>query len=214
MIVSDVTALARVLLNDVGDQLYHDSVLLPFVQQAYREAQKELTLNNIQVTNEISSVLPIASGDNPELDETDIADLILPLSLSERAQGSSEQFISMTKTDWEPEIDKTDTLLFWNWRENAIKFRGANTNREVKVKYRKSLPALETGSSLIRINDCLDFMAAKTAAIAASVIGGNQTRAGIFDGKAKSDLSIITSLEIKATQQLPARRKPFRAFNR
>ena len=62
MEVADVGQMARVLLNDTSTQLYTNDVLLPFIQLAYGEAEKELSVNGIGAVKEISQVVLLEIG--------------------------------------------------------------------------------------------------------------------------------------------------------
>ncbi|MGH9679842.1 MAG: hypothetical protein ACRD4Y_07810, partial [Candidatus Acidiferrales bacterium] len=103
-----ITALVRSLLNDAAGNLFTDAVLLPYVNSAYRKAQRALA--SIQsgsfLTDNVLLVVPaVAQADaSVQVSITDATappnqlppDLLVPVKLWERASGSSDDFIEMT----------------------------------------------------------------------------------------------------------------------
>ena len=210
MEVIDVCKLARVLLNDTGIQLYTNDVLLPFVQLAYGEAEKHLTVNGIGAVKELSQVVPVTPS-MKAITVNEINDMVLPIALSERGPGET-QFTEMTMGKWEGIDNPGPTIGRWVWRENEIKFQSPATDREVKVKYLKGFPLFANENSPILINSSLEFLSYRTASLASRYIGGNVGRADALDIDAGRLLPVMIATEIKNTQQLPVRRRPFRAF--
>lgn len=211
--VTTVADESRILLNDVGKQLYTDTILLPYVNKAYEELQSDLNKNGIQTTKEVSALFIVTAGVAPVLTTNDITNLIQPLALFERPSGSTSLFNEMIEKDWEPEIDRTDQLRYWVWRENEIKFVGALIDVQVKVRYRKSLSTLISGASAIGIIGAKQFLAARAAAVAAFAVGGSETRATTIQADAENELAKFITSEVKRNQRLVVRRKPFRRSN-
>ena len=103
-----ITALVRSLLNDAAGNLFTDAVLLPYVNSAYRKAQRALA--NMQsgsfLTDDVLLVVPaVAQVDaSAQVSITDATappnqlppDLLVPVKLWERANGSSDDFVEMT----------------------------------------------------------------------------------------------------------------------
>jgi len=209
MEVEDVCKLARVLLNDVGIQLYTNDVMLPFVQLAYGEAEKHLTVNGIGAVKELSQVVPILTG-TKAITINEINDMVIPIHLSERGQGDTD-FSPMTMGKWESNTPGP-ILGRWVWRENEIKLNGATGNREVLVKYMKGFPLLNNENSPILINSSLEFLSYRSASLASRYIGSNISRADALDIDAGRLLPVMIATEIKNTQSLPVRRRPFRTI--
>lgn len=209
MTAGDVGERARkVFMNDADAQLYSNTILLPFIQQAYGELQIELTANGLQVTKEVSTTLVVAAGVSPTITVDNINDLVIPLELFERAVGETF-FIPMGKLTWEPEAERTETLRYWNWRENEIKMLGSTAIREIKVRYIKGLPAPINENSLILINSSLEFLAARASGLASQFVGGNVARADTCNIDAGRLLPKLVSIEVLANQGIGVRRKPF-----
>ena len=209
MEVDDVCRMSRVLLNDVGIQIYTDDVLLPFVQLAYGEAEKHLTVNGIGAVKELSQVVTVIPPQKT-ITVNEINDMVLPIALSERGQGETD-FSPMTMGKWESTAEPSSSVIGrWIWRENEIKFAGSTSIREIKVKYMKGFPLLVNNQSPILINSSLEFLSYRTASLASRYIGGNESRSTALDIDAGRLLPVMIATEIKNTQQLPVRRRPFR----
>jgi hypothetical protein len=198
----------RVYLNDAGVEQYSNEVMLPFIQQAYGEAQIELTLNGLGITKERSTTLSVAAGESPVITTVELPDLVTPLELAERAPGET-YFYPMAKLDWEPNTERTGELRYWNWRENEIKLLGALSIREVQVKYIKGLPALLNDGSTINMLNALEFLAARSSGLASRFVGGNIGRADACDSDAGRLLPKLVAVEVKSTQSIAHRRLPF-----
>jgi hypothetical protein len=211
MEVIDVGNLARPLLNDRSAQIYTNDVLLPYIQLAYGEAHKQLAVNGIGAVKEISAVIPVdVSMKAITIDE--INDMQLPISLSERGAGETS-YSPMYPRTWESTTEPGPILGSWTWRENEIKLIGASAPREVLVKYLKGFPTLINDNSPILINSSLEFLAYRAASLASRYIGGNIGRADALDIDAGRILPVMIATEIKNTQSMPRRRRPFRVFS-
>src|ERR1700756_3837539 len=102
-----ITALVRSLLNDAAGNLFTDTALLPYVNSAYRKLQRALA--NIEsgafLTDNVLLVVPaVAQADaSAQVSITDATappnqlptDLLVPVKLWERANGSTDDFVEM-----------------------------------------------------------------------------------------------------------------------
>jgi hypothetical protein len=212
MEVIDVARMARVLLNDTEEQVYKTDVLLPFIQLAYGEAEKHLSVNGIGAAKEVISTIPITAG-MKAITVNEINDMVLPIAVSERTPGETT-FSDMYMKRWEPGVEPDIILHYWTWRGNEIKLIGATQDREVRVKYLKGFPLLVNENSPIRILGALEFLAYRSAGLASRYIGGNNSRAEALDLDSARVLPIMIANEIKNTQSMPVRRRPFRTGHR
>jgi hypothetical protein len=103
-----VTSLVRSLLNDAAGNLFTDAVLIPYANSAYRKVQRALA--NIQsatfLSDDVLLVVPAVTATDPSLQVsiTDAtappnqlpANLLVPLKLWERPNGSTDDFVEMT----------------------------------------------------------------------------------------------------------------------
>lgn len=199
---------AKVLLNDPSGHVYADDKLLPLMQKAYRELQLKMQLNGLATMKEISANLTVTAGTTSLGDGSGLpSDFVLPIDLEERASGSSLKFESMEETTWEPNITPGVSLRFWNFREEQVKFPAALGNREVRMKYQKGLTRITATTTPIQIIGAETFLASRTAAIAAMVLGENPSRAEAINGDAAGALFDLIALLVKQNQALPIRRR-------
>lgn len=213
---------ARVYLNDVGQQIWTDTALIPYLKEAYKDLMIQLWLNGIPVIREKTSTPIVVPASSTPVILTLPADLVEPIGLKERAQGSSEPWISMTETDFEPDTKPDVNLRYWAWREENINLVGATNNREVQLRYLKSLTIPTTTNSPLGFIFSEFFLGPQTAAYAAGSVGnvslaqellfihGSPTQMGIAGAK----LDGIIRANVKGQQNLPARRIPYRRFAR
>jgi len=103
-----ITSLVRSLLNDAAGNLFTDAVLLPYVNSGYRKVQRALA--NIQsgsfLTDNVLLVVPAVTqvDASAQVSITDATpppnqlppDLLVPVKLWERDNGSSDDFTEMT----------------------------------------------------------------------------------------------------------------------
>jgi hypothetical protein len=70
-------------------------------------------------------------------------DLIVPVRLWERPTGSGSEFYPVENSDGGfPEGQQTDRLRYYEWRSDRINFKGATTQRDLKLRYIAYLPRL------------------------------------------------------------------------
>ncbi len=205
---------ARTYLNDVGQQIWTDVILLPFLKEAHKDLLLVLWLNGIPVIREKSASISVAALSTTLTLPTD---LLEPISLKERAVGETNaNWQSMTETEFEPDKLMDITLKYWTWREEAIQFVGSTTAREVLLRYWKSSVDITTTSSNLGFLLAEVFLGPQTAGYAAGSVG-NTTLAGellyingVNVGVAGARLDMILRANIKGMQSLPARRIPYR----
>jgi len=203
---------AKALLNDVAGTNYTDAVLLPFIQKAYRELQVKMLKAGLQQANEVSASITVPAGITVLSDGALLPiDLLIPVSIHERGS-TSERWSLMTEETWEPSREQATSLGVWAFREEEIKFVGATTDRLIYIKYKKYLPGLDAAGVALKILDSTTFLAARTAAIAALVVGHNPTRAAALNDDAVVAWEDLKGTRVKARQSNPVRRRvnPFR----
>ena len=205
---TEIYTQARALLNDTGAQIYTNAVLLPFLQKAHLELVQKLQLNGANVLSEVSAVIDVTAG---AVTLTLPTDFIRPVSLEERLDGSNAEFEPMFERDWEPgDVTQDTELTYWAFREQEIKFLGATTNREVRLRYVKALPTITGDSSLSTVTNGITFLAARTAELAARFISKNFALA---DSLVTDSVTAMSVLERNITRQqvnLTGKMKPYR----
>ena len=177
LVAATVLTETRALLNDYNGAIYPDQAILPFLDKAYRELQTRLAAYGYSAGRELAIPIPVPVGTSTLADGAGLPpDFLLPVELSERDAGSADHYYPMTEGLWESDEKKQNALRFWVWREEVIHFIGALTPREVLLKYKKALPAILEPTSSILIFNSQTWLAQRTAALAALLIGSNPSR--------------------------------------
>lgn len=199
------------LLNDPTGAIYKDSKMVPIARKVYRELQTKVSALGVGAVKEISTVVSVLAGTVRLGDGEGLpVDLLYPVKLGERAAGSSDVFRAMAEEDWEPDITLGTFLTFWVWREDEIKFPGSTTDREVQIRYIRSLGSIDSILSPILITGATGWIAQRIAAIASLTIGANGSRSTALmddlnrEGGLWDDLKITL---VKRKQGIPVRRR-------
>lgn len=201
----DVMVESQGLLNDAAGIFYTLDSLLPYLNKAYRELQDYYNLHGLKTTVAMSTYLPVPAGTTQMT--TIPADMLRPTQLAERTPGTVEQFTDMDERSWEPDETQTNHLRVWTWREETIYLVGATVDREVRIRYVKSLSPFSGTGSFIGITNAKLVLASRTAALAARYIGENPTRADELDTETVRALDRLIVTAIRQNQGLPARRR-------
>ena len=203
--IRDALKITRTLLNDDAALVWHDSVLMPKAVQAHQELLNTVTLNGVPCIWTATTLATIPAfaknmGANLPLD------IIRPIKMDERLVGDVDSnAIPMTKVDFVPNLDITDTLRYWGWIEEQIIFLGANQARQVRLYYDQWIP------TPVAVTDNLFFRQSETflgPRIAALCSIGLPTF-DVLNNMADANLSKIIRREVKALQNLPVRKRPF-----
>jgi hypothetical protein len=200
--VSDAFKSARSLLNDDAAISWSDAVLLPKLQEAHRELLLELELNHIPVIRAVSSIIIVPAG-STDLGDNQPADMAEPTDMYERDVGSSlDDFVEMVELADVPNVSPVESLLYWVWEGERIKFVGATEDREVRIRYRKKIttPTINT--------DDLGFLFAELyiGPRVAALASGNDK----FTMQARDNLDKIIQMNVVGQQSMPVRRLPYR----
>ena len=196
---------SKALLNDLGGVFYTSDSLLPYLNKAYRELQDYYNLHGLKTTVDVAAVTTVAA--NTVLLQVPPPDMLRPIEIAERAPGSTDQFTEMDERSWEPDQVKTTHLRVWIWREEQVHFLGATADREIRIRYVKSLTPFQGENSTVGIINSMSVLAARTAALAARFIGENPTRADELDSDTGMALDRLIVTAIRQNQGLPARRR-------
>jgi hypothetical protein len=211
LVTNTVLTEIKGLLNDPSGSIYPDQALIPLLQKSYRELQVKLNALGISTSKEVigTTVLLVGTkilGDGAGLP----TDLIYPIELGERLMGSENKFAPMEEREWDMDATPGNELGVWVWREETLHFIGANTDRQIMIRYVKSLPALADVTSPVLINDSQTWLAQRTAAIASLLLGHNPSRAEAlitdlygFNGPWED----LKATKVKRLQNIPVRRR-------
>jgi hypothetical protein len=221
-----ITTLVRSLLNDAAGNLFTDAVLLPYVNSAYRKAQRALA--NIQsgsfLSDDVLLVLPaVAQVDaSAQVSITDATappnqlppDLLVPVKLWERpfpnGDGSSDNFtemVDLTEHDGLPSEPQSLTLNYWEWRADGLYFLGATQDTQIRLRYQKSYPDLTDATSPVLIRQAQEALAYASAAMAGAARGAPQAER--WDAAAADALEDLIVRAAQREQQTGRRRRPY-----
>jgi hypothetical protein len=221
ILASVVLARSAVMLNDPTQARFTNTVLLPYLQIAFDDLMLEFQENNVEVTNETSAVITIPINATPGtpvvLTQTSSpaypADLIDIQKISERLSGTTNDFLPMTNKEFLPETSVlTNELSWYTWSQQQLSFIGALTVRDILINYvGYSLISPVAANTPITLFQSIVYLAPRTAAYAADLIGNNPTRAASCAAAAQRALDSLLSISAKGKQNIATRRRPFRA---
>jgi hypothetical protein len=207
--VTDICDESRAELNDTkvaGGSVYTDAVLLPYAKKAWLELQNKYIEIGIPYPQAISAPIAVNAG---ALTLTSPSDFILSIQLRERTPGDPT-WIPMYERQWESDDPQQSVLGVWAFRDGVVYFRGATSNREVKLYYYKSFALITAASSTIPYLEAKSCLAARIAALAARYIGGMPERADALDQDAMVNLDMLLGSKVRKMQSLPVRRMPYK----
>ncbi len=125
-----ITSLVRSLLNDSQGNLFTDAVLLPYANSAYRKLQRALgnaggggfiqddALLVVTAVTQPDTSLQVSISDATAPPNQLPTDLLVPLKIWERRNGSTDDFLEMvdlTRHGGLPSRVQDITLSVWEW---------------------------------------------------------------------------------------------------
>jgi hypothetical protein len=216
----DALTLARALLNDTAAAVFTDTLLMPFLNSAYRGLQRELAENGVSVLAEqqdlaldsdpVSGVTPteISDTSSPQLP----TDCLAPHMLWERATANTaDVFVPMekfTKGGSMLNLQPSTYLRLWEWREDKVNLIGATQSITVRIRYEKVLPLLTLGTDPIQIRSATDPLAFATAALAARSRGARALAQDLL-GAAQMATENLIERYVRPEQTKGRRRMPY-----
>lgn len=217
-----ITSLVRSLLNDAQGNLFTDAALLPYANSAYRKVQR--ALGNAGAGGFLSddALLVVAAVDSPDaslqVSITDATappnqlptDLLLPLKIWERPNGSSDDFaemVDLTRHGGLPSRVQDVNLSVWEWRSDGIWFLGATQDTQIRLRYLKAYPDLTDATSPVLIRNSQEAIAYATAALAGWSRGSPLSER--WDDAAADALEDLVIQSVRREQQTSRRRRPF-----
>lgn len=209
ILASQILSGVKPLLNDPQGLVYTDSALIPLLSKAYRELQTRLSRAGMGPTKEVVERVPVTAGTLFLGDGAGLpVGLLYPIELKEGPLGAPlTEFVTMEERNWEPLQQQGAELRVWTWREEQIKFVGATTDRDVYIRYMKGLASIGDINTPIQILGSELFLEARTASIAAGVLGENYTRAQVLNADAEAWYDTLVGTLTKRGQRNPVRRQ-------
>src|SRR5580700_8769046 len=206
-----ITSLVRSLLNDAQGNLFTDTVLLPYLNSAYRKVQR--AIGNAGgggfIQDDALLVVTAVAGQDASL-QVSISDatappnqlptdLLVPLKLWERPNGSTQEFdemVDLTRHGGLPSLPQDASLVYWEWRADGLYFLGATQDTQIRLRYEKALPDLTDATSPVLVRNAQEAIAFFTAAMASAARGAPQ--AARWD---EAGADALEDLLIRATQR-------------
>ncbi len=216
----DALNLARALVNDAAGAVFTDTVLMPFLNSAYRGLQRELAECGVSVVAEqqdleldadpTSGITPteISNVSSPQLP----TDCLAPHMLWERATANTtDVFVPMekfTSGGGMLNLQPSTYLRLWEWREDKINLIGATQSITVRIRYEKVLPLLTLGTDPVQIRSATDPLAFATAALAARSRGARALAQDLL-GTAQMATENLIERYVRPEQLKGRRRMPY-----
>lgn len=221
-----INFLARAVLNDAAGNTFTDQLLLPFAQMAYRRINK--ALGNIKsatyIKDNVTLVVPAVAAIDASVQVTITdatappnqlpTDLLVPLKLWERQNGTADDFQEMTDMTDEgglPSQPQGSQLIFWEWRIDGLCFIGATQDTQIRLRY-QAIPAdVTSATASVLLRDGQNTMTLLTAALA-GFSRGSPLAAGLKE-QGDEALEAMKDAVILQMQGQVRRRRPFSSRN-
>jgi len=140
-------------------------------------------------------------------------DLVMPLKLWERQNGTTNFAVSMAQPNTGlSNISQQTYLIDWEWESDALLFRGALQSQDVKIKYEKHLPLLVASTDPVPIRGVVNAAAYQGARIFAESRGGAVAPA--FKLEADYEIMLLQQVAARRRQRKQVRRNPYSGRDR
>ena len=137
-------------------------------------------------------------------------DLLVPLKLWERANGSSDDFVEMvdlTRHGGLPSREQDVTLSVWEWRADGLWFLGATQDTQIRLRYLKAYPDFTDATSPVLVRNAQEALAYATAALAGWSRGSPLSEK--WDEAASDAIEDLVVAAVRREQQSSRRRRPY-----
>jgi hypothetical protein len=222
--LGQVTSLMRSLLNDAAGNWATDTVLLPYANSGYRTVQRKVANAGgggfiTDNTELIVAAVPAASidpGTQVVLNDATAppnqlpSNLLLPLVIKERPNGSNQDFADMrdlTLHGGLPSRRQMATLNEWEWRQDGIYFVGATQDTQIRLRYTSAFPDLSGPTDIILIRGAQEAIA--YAGVGLSGLARGSPLAEKIDQIATDAIEDVIVMNVRAQQNAGVRRRPF-----
>ncbi len=217
-----ITSLVRSLLNDAQGNLFTDTVLLPYLNSAYRKVQRAIGNaggGGFIQDDVLLVVTAVAQQDaSVQVSITDATappnqlptDLLVPLKLWERTNLSSDDFaemVDLTRHGGLPSREQDIVLSVWEWRVDGLWFLGATQDTQIRLRYMKAYPDFVDATSPVLVRNAQEALAYATAGLAGWARGS--PLAEKWDAAAEDAMEDLVVAAVKREQQSSRRRRPY-----
>jgi hypothetical protein len=213
--LASITARVQALCNDQDVAVLTQAFLLPYINAAQEELTQRLRSAGVarmlfsSTLDVPANTTVITKTSTPALP----ALLDEPAFLFEKNDGADvSTFRPMIGPQELPDVPQQSSLIYWNWVSGTITFVGATTARDVRVEYYGDLSAFTDSTDDVAISGSVNAISYLTAA--AVMLARDANTSALLKPQANYYVDMIINEHIKATQTLPVRRRPARAFGR
>src|SRR4051812_27869960 len=134
VLASDCMDRARAFLNDIGVDLYTNTILLPFLKIANDEFADALANNSIPVFRAVGTDISITAGTTNSV-LTLPNDFIEPLQLFEKSSNDSDDLFSeMYQKDFEENTTAKSSFIYWAWRNQTLIVPPVDNARKIRLR--------------------------------------------------------------------------------
>lgn len=225
--LSGINTLVRALLNDSAGNVFTDQLLLPFAQMAYRRINKRLgnLKSSTYIQDNVQVVVAAVAAVDPsvQVSITDATappnqlpvDMLVPLKVWERINGSNDDFQEMTEmTDQGglPSQPQGQQLIYWEWRLDGLYFIGATQDTQIRMRYQAIPSNVTSPVASVLLRDGQNAMSLLTAALA-GMTRGSPLAAG-YKEAGEDALDAMVDAVVMQMQNSPRRRRPYSSRNR
>lgn len=183
--VADTQAAGRSQGVGIG-AVYTDTVLMPYVNMMYQTLGRKLeTIGDpTYIVDGVELVVAKVAGPDPSVqvvvnDATAApnqlpTNLLKPLKIWERQNGSTDEFTEMTNLTENgglPSREQATTLGVWEWRQDGLYFVGATVDTQIRIRFEAYFADLVDGTSSMLLRNSREQIATPAAIVAAESRG-------------------------------------------
>jgi hypothetical protein len=202
--------------------IFRDSVLIPYLNSAYRSVQRGLAMTGATVFRVDNTELVVAKVAQVDVSVQVVInestappnqlppDLLQPLKIWERLNGSTDMFVEVNNLTYEgglPSREQGERLIEWEWRTDGLYFIGATQDTQIRLRYQRALPNLTDGTSIIQVRNAQEVLGYSTATLAAGARGS--PLADKWSVAAEESLEALVAASTRQQQFSPRRRRPY-----
>src|SRR5207245_11214099 len=136
------------------------------------------------------------------------ADLLVPVKIWERPNGSTDDFLEMVDLSQHgglPSRVQDLTRSVWEWRADGIYFLGATQDTHIRLRYLKAYPDFTDATSPVLVRNAQEAIAYATAALAGWARGS--PLAEKWDDAAADAIEDLINAAVRREQQSAHRRR-------
>lgn len=202
--------------------IFTDFVLIPYVNAAYRTAQRAMAMAGsplfrqddvLLVVPKVSAVdvsVQVVVNDSTAPPNQLPTDLLEPVKIWERQSGTNDPFVEMINLTYSgglPSREQAEKLIEWEWRIDGLYFVGSTNDTQIRLRYRRALSDLVDGTSTILVRNSQECLGYFTASMAGAARGS--PIAATWETMATDALDKLIAANVRQQQYSSRRRQPY-----